>query len=221
MSEREQTTLVNQVFHKIFDLLLSGQLPTNGVVNEVALAERFNVSRGPVREAISQLQGRGLIVKKPYMRARIVELSVANMIDIFQLRESVEGMSARLAAERMSDAAIDELLDVYHEAHATQSKPPLDMHTRIAEGSGNERIRSLLCDELYYLLQLYRTRSGEIPGRRNTASTEHWQILRAIKARDGQLAESLMRAHIAQATHALQDLLGQDAPLQPAHQYGH
>lgn len=220
MSEREHTTLVNQVFHKIFDLLLSGELPTNGVVNEVALAERFNVSRGPIREAIIQLQGRGLIVKEPYLKARIVELSVANMVDIFHLREAVEGMSARLAAERMPDAAIDELLDAYHEAHTTQSKPPLDLHTRIAEGCGNERIRALLCDELYYLLQLYRTRSGEIPGRRDTASTEHWQILRAIKARDGQLAESLMRAHIAQATHALQDLLGQETRVLQTHHNG-
>lgn len=207
MAEREQTTLVNQVFHKIFELLLGGELPLGGVVNEVALAERFSVSRGPVREAIMQLQGRGLIVKEPYLKARVVELTVANMIDIFNLREAVEGMSVRLAVQRMSNAAIDDLLDAFNEARNTPGKSPVDIHGRIAEGSENERIRALLSDELYYLLQLYRTRSGNTPGRRDNASMEHWQILRALKARDADLAESLMRAHIAHATHSLQELL--------------
>ena len=153
------------------------------------------------------LQGRGLIVREPYLKARVVELTVSNMIDIFHLREAVEGMSVRLAVQRMSTSAIDDLLDAFNDARNTPGKPPVDIHGRIAEGSENERIRALLSDELYYLLRLYRTRSGETPGRRDNASVEHWQILRALKLRDADLAESLMRAHIAHATQSLQDLL--------------
>ena len=211
MPPRSQTTLVRQVFDEIFRLLLSGELPLGGVVNEVTLAERFNVSRGPVREAVSLLQGRGLIVKEPYMKARVVELNVASMIEIFQLREAVEGASIRLATQAMSDEAIQMLLDDYEQARAAGTAPKYDMHVCIAEGSGNERIRKLLCDELYYLLRLYRARSGQAPGRRDGAHTEHWQILRALKLRDGDLAESLMRSHIASATRSLQRLLEQGA----------
>ena len=210
MAEEGQTTLVNQVFSKIFSLLISGEIPLGGVVNEAALAERFAVSRGPVREAVMQLQGRGLIVKSPYLKARVVELSVKDMVEIFQLREAVEGASVRLATLNMRDDEIDELLAAYSETGQKNDDMVLDLHVRIAEGCGNSRIRSLLCDELYYLLRLYRARSGDVPGRRDDANIEHWQVLRAMKARDAELAESLMCAHIAHATQLLQSVLAQE-----------
>ena len=201
----QQRTLVDTVFEGIFQLILSGEIPLGGVVNEVALAERFKVSRGPVREAIKGLQGRGLIVKEPYFKARVVDLDGQDMIEIFQLRESVEGMSVKLATRAMDDAAVGRLLDDF-EAAAGNARV-LDLHARIAQESRNRRIQSLLCDELYYLLRLYRAHAGAAPGRHDDASMEHWQILRAMKARDADLAESLMRAHIARATEALQRLI--------------
>ena len=82
MAEKQQRTLVDQVFKKIFDLLVRGEIPLGGVVNEAALAERFQVSRGPVREAVKQLQGRALVVKEPYLKARVVDLSVEDMIEL-------------------------------------------------------------------------------------------------------------------------------------------
>ncbi len=210
MPPREQTTLVNQVFDKIFALLVAGEIPLGGAVNEATLAERFSVSRGPVREAVMQLQGRGLVVKEPYLKARVVDLDVSDMIDIFQLREAAEGMSVRLATQRIEDSELDDMLAAFEETPAGGNGFVLDMHVRIAEASGNNRIRNLLCNELYYLLRLYRARSGAKPGRRADAHTEHWQILRAMKARDAELAESLMRAHIAHATRTLQDLFEQN-----------
>jgi len=215
MAETESKTLVNQVFDKIFDLLVSGEIPLGGTINEAALAGRFNVSRGPVREAIKQFEGRGLVIKEPYLKARVVELSVSDIIQIFQLREAVEGMSVRLATQNMSDEALDALLeDFSHSREGKTSDEVLDVHVTIAQGCGNDRIRALLCDELYYLLRLYRARSGDIPGRRSNAYSEHWQILRAMRARDADLAESLMRAHIVRATQSLEDLLAADQAAQ-------
>ncbi|MEQ9571343.1 MAG: GntR family transcriptional regulator [Nitratireductor sp.] len=212
MPEREQSTLVDRVTSKIFEMLLSGEIPLGGPVNEAALAELLSVSRGPVREAVKQLQGRGLVVKEPYLKARAVALTVPDMVEIFQLREAVEGMSVRLATQRMSDAELDDLLAAFSDAKQRGDGVALDVHVRIAEGSGNARVRALLCDELYYLLRLYRARSGKAPGRREDAFAEHWQILRAMKARDAELAESLMRAHIGRATQSLQALLATEAP---------
>lgn len=203
----QERTLVDRVSREIFALLLSGDIPLGGQVNEAALATRFGVSRGPIREAVKQLQGRGLIVKEPYLKARAVSLSLPDMIEIFQLREAVEGMSVRLATAAMSDADLDAMLDTFSRAQDTGTAVVLDVHVCIAEGCGNARIRRLLCDELYHLLRLYRARSGDQPGRREDAFTEHWQILRAMRARDAELAESLMRAHIARATTSLRQLL--------------
>ncbi len=207
LQAHDQAPLVNQIFDRIFELLLSGEIPLGGTLNEATLAARFSVSRGPVREAIKMFQGRGLVVKEPYLKAHVVELSVSDMIQIFQLREAVECMSIRLATRNMSDAEIDHLLSEFTIARTGENIDVLDVHVRIAEGCGNERIRALLCDELYHLLRLYRARSGGKPGRRKDAYSEHWQILRAMKARDADLAESLMRAHIMRATRSLEEVL--------------
>lgn len=209
MLDGEERTLVDRVVREVFALLLSSEIPLGGQLNEAALAARFKVSRGPIREAIKQLQGRGLVIKEPYLKARVVSLSLPDMIEIFQLREAVEGMSVRLATRAMSDTELDEMLDAFSAAREAGKAVDLDLHVRIAEGCGNDRIRALLCDELYYLLRLYRARSADQPGRREDAFTEHWQILRAMRARDGELAESLMRAHIGRATRSLETLLAQ------------
>jgi DNA-binding GntR family transcriptional regulator len=207
VENKQQTTLVDGVFDRLLFKIIEGQIPPGGAVNELALAAEFNVSRGPVREAVKRLQGTGLITKEPYLKARVINLTVADMVQIFQLREAVEAMSIRLATINMTSADIDDMLSEFTSSKGTVEKPVLDIHVRIAEGSGNERIRALLCDELYYLLRLYRVQSGRMPGRKETAYSEHWQILRAMKARDPDLAESLMRAHIARATQTLQNLL--------------
>jgi DNA-binding GntR family transcriptional regulator len=208
-----QRTLVDTVTDGIFQLILTGEIPLGGVVNEALLAERFRVSRGPVREAVKTLQGRGLIVKEAYFKARVVDLKVRDMIEIFQLRESVEGMGVRLATQVMSDEAMDALIRDFERAGGNARI--LDLHVRLAQESGNSRIQSLLCDELYYLLRLYRARSGAVPGRHDRASEEHWQILRAMKARDAQLAQSLMQGHIARAIEALQSLLDGSSAARP------
>lgn len=190
-------------------MILEGELPLGGVVNEVVIAQRFNVSRGPVREAVQRLQGLRLVTREPYMRARVVSLSTRDLVEIFQLREAVEGMACRLAADAMSDEALAALMKELEETrraglNAYQPEGgPFDLHQRIALACGNERIRHLLAEELYHLLRLYRRRSGAMPGRREQAFDEHWQIVRAMFNRDPDLAESLMRSHISRATAAL------------------
>ncbi len=206
---KENTTLVDKAFNEIFGLIQSGTLPLGAELNEVSLAEQFSISRGPVREAVKRLQGLGLVTKQPYMRAKVLDLSVRDVVEIFQLRESVEAMAVRLATERMSDDELDELVrDVENARRQSHpDRPELDLHMRIAEHCGNSRIQRLLREELYYLLRVYRLRAGDAPGRRKDASLEHWQIVRAMQKRDAELAESLMRSHINRATQLLTSTL--------------
>lgn len=199
------STLAEQTFEKIFNLILLGEIPLGGVVNEANLAQSFNVSRGPVREAVQRLQGLRLVTREPHMRARVVQLSGRDLVEIFQLREAIEGMACRLAAESMPDADLNELEEDLARVRRRDAPAPqvLDIHMRIARGCNNKRIERLLCEDLYHLLRIYRYRSGSKPGRRGQAYEEHWQIVRAMRARDGELAESLMRAHINRATRTL------------------
>ena len=208
MTTEQQQTLAEMAFEGIYGLIMSGELALGGVVNEATLSKRFDISRGPIREAVQRLQGLRLVTREPYMRARVVSLSARDVIEIFQLREAVEGMACRLAATHMSDERIEALAVKVGGARREVSAPraadmAFDLHAMIAGGCGNSRIEQLLCDDLHHLLRLYRRRSGEKPGRRDQAREEHWQIVRAIEKRDGNLAESLMRSHIGRATDLL------------------
>lgn len=200
--ERRPETLGEEIFGRILDLIYSTELAPGMVVNESVLATRFGVSRGPVREAIRRLQGIQLVSREPFLRARVVSLSAQAILELFQMREALEGYACRLAAQRMSEAEIDALIADLEAAHSGQ--PPseatrFDFHERVVRASGNSRIIDSLCGDLYHLLRIYRRISGAVPERKELAFTEHWQILRAIKMRDGALAESLMRSHVERA----------------------
>jgi len=200
--ERRPETLGEEIFGRILDLIYSTELAPGMVVNESVLATRFGVSRGPVREAIRRLQGIQLVSREPFLRARVVSLSAQAILELFQMREALEGYACRLAAQRMSEAEIDALIADLEAAHSGQQPPEaarFDFHERVVRASGNSRIIDSLCGDLYHLLRIYRRISGAVPERKELAFTEHWQILRAIKMRDGALAESLMRSHVERA----------------------
>lgn len=205
--------LAETIFGVLLQQIYNGELAAGAVLSESALAEGFGVSRGPVREAIRRLQGFQLVTREPYQRARVVELTPALVRQLFEVRMALEGMACNLAAQRMPTDALErigESLEAFRartfEEHGQPLQHPekvFDFHESIVRGCGNDRIAEMLCGDLYHLLRIYRKRSGDLPERRGQAYQEHWQILRALKARDGDLAESLMRAHIGRANALL------------------
>lgn len=199
--------LGERLFQQIVDIIHSGELAPGSEVNEALLAQRFGVSRGPVREALRRLQGVGLIARAPYLRARVVMLDAAQVVDLFQMREALEGMACRLAAERMSGHDAAQLLaDLEADRRQWIGGPQepqgrsFDFHQRVVEGSQNQRIAETLNGDLHQLFRLYRRQSGADLQRKNVAYLEHWQIIRSIITRDPDLAESLMRSHVARAS---------------------
>lgn len=212
--------LADVVFDQVLDAIYQGRLAPGSVINEVALAQEFGVSRGPVREAVRRLQGIQLITREPYIKARVVTLSAESALELFQMRMALEGVACNLATRRMSDAEIAQLLaeleqDRQRRLKAADGGEPaprvFDFHERIVRASGNNRIINALCGDLYHLLRVYRRHSGTVLERKDDAYAEHWQILRAIRARDAELAESLMRSHIERAAQHLFEHLAEGA----------
>lgn len=212
--------LADVVFDRVLDAIYQGRLAPGSVINEVALAQEFGVSRGPVREAVRRLQGIQLVTREPYIKARVVTLSAESALELFQMRMALEGVACNLATRRMSDEEITQLLveleqDRQRRLAAASSGAPaprvFDFHERIVLASGNTRIINALCGDLYHLLRVYRRHSGTVLERKDDAYAEHWQILRAIRARDAELAESLMRSHIERAAQHLFEHLAEGA----------
>ena len=206
LPQDETETLSEHVFRRIQAAIVTGEISPGSKISEPELARTYGISRGPLREAIHRLEGQRLLVRVPHVGARVVSLSHAELIELYEIRESLEGMACRLAAERMSQAAIDELRHVLdtHERDAAfqagqgyyQQEGDYDFHYRIIQGSGNQTLYKMLCGELYQLVRMYRIQFSSTPNRPRQAFAEHHRILDAIEARDGELAELLMRRHI-------------------------
>jgi DNA-binding GntR family transcriptional regulator len=200
-------TLAERVFHQLQDAIVRGELPPGSKITEPGLAKTYGISRGPLREAMRRLESHRLIERVPHFGARVVKLSVKELVELFDVREALESMAARLAAEFMTPDEIASLRQVLavHERQADLSKGvayyqregDLDFHYLIVLGSHNRMLMALLCDDLYYLVRLYRTQFSASGSRPKLAFVEHHRIVDAIEAGDAELAELLMRRHVS------------------------
>lgn len=214
------TSLADQAFEKVVTAIIRGDFEPGERISEVQVARQLGISRGPLREALSRLEGRRLVTRRPNLGMFVTSLSERDLDELFTLREALEGMACRLAATEMSDKDIVELENllkkhdrakpVRNGSSYYQESFDEDFHFRIVRGSKNERLIKALCDELYYQVRVYRFRSSRHPGRTRNAIKEHEDILNALKSRDPQAAEQAMRRHIAAARQNL--FLSQDAP---------
>lgn len=219
------TNLATLALERLEKAILEGDLKPGQRLSETELARRFGISRGPLREALGQLEGRKLVERVANQGARVVGVSARELSDLMEIRESLEGMACRLATERMTDAELGELgaLLADHAAAAAvvsgrgyfQGEGDADFHERILRGSGNARLIAMLGGELYALLRLYRHRLSMRPGRPREALEEHRRILAAMQSRDPDAAEAAMRAHIRNSRSAIVTLQG-DAADPPA-----
>ncbi|MCU7929417.1 MAG: GntR family transcriptional regulator [Candidatus Thiodiazotropha sp. (ex Codakia rugifera)] len=210
-------TLTDRLFDTLQRAIVEGEIAPGSKISEPELARQHGVSRGSLREAIGRLEARKLVERKPNIGARVVTLSYEQLIEIFQIREALEGMAARLAAQNMSDQEIEEL-QVLLEEHGQQieeqqgqayfqKQGDLDFHYRIVQGSKNHHLIGLLCDDLYHLLRMYRYQFGMRSRRSRQAYDEHHYLLNAIVARDPEMAELLMRQHIRSSRRNVERML--------------
>ena len=216
-TNQEPLTLSAQVFETLKTQIIEGDIEQGSKITEDGLSKQLGVSRGPLREALRQLESAQLIVRIPQSGIRVVTLTQELMADIYTVREALEGMSARLAAQNMSEQAIAELwrLLEHHETEVTkkagkhyfQNEGDLDFHYRIAASSNNRWLMDLLGSELYQLLRMCRRRSSQVPNRPTRALNEHKHIVQAIENRDAELAELLMRRHISGAWEQVKEVL--------------
>src|SRR6187402_2697109 len=104
IAQADSETLSENVFRRIQAAIVCGEIAPGSKISEPELARVYGISRGTLREAIHRLEGQRLLVRVPHVGARVVELSHAELIELYEIRESLEGMACRLAAERMTDA---------------------------------------------------------------------------------------------------------------------
>ncbi|MFT5277066.1 MAG: DNA-binding GntR family transcriptional regulator [Glaciecola sp.] len=197
-------TGADKTFFQMRSDIVEGEIEAGSKLSETELSTKYGVSRAVVREAINRLESCHLVERKPNIGARVVALTPEGLIQLYQVRESLEGMAARLAAKNMTDEEIEQLNELLN-THFQEVKGgetyyqeagDVDFHYRIILGSKNKHLISLLVNGLYHLIRMYRVQLGMAGPRVSTAFDEHKNIVKAIRNRDEELAEMLMRRHI-------------------------
>ncbi len=197
-------TSSDRTFAAIRADIVNGVIKAGSKLNETELSTKYEVSRAIIRESINKLVNANLVERKANIGAKVVTLSHQGLIQLYQVRESLEGMAARLAAKNMTDDEIQQLqrlLDEHFEGvkgteSYYQEAGDVDFHYRIALGSHNQHLIAMLMDSIYHLVRMYRVQLGMAGPRVTTAFSEHQHIAKAIANRDPELAELLMRRHI-------------------------
>jgi DNA-binding GntR family transcriptional regulator len=214
----QAVTSSDKTFYRMRKEIVDGQIPSGTKLSETELSTRYEVSRAVVREAINRLEACHLVERKANVGARVVTLSEAGLEELYQVRESLEGMAARLAAIHMTDEEIQGLSALLG-AHFNEVKDgesyyqeagDVDFHYRIILGSKNNHLINMLINGMYHLIRMYRVQLGMAGPRVTTAFDEHKHIVRAISNRDPELAEMLMRRHIQYSKNNIANKLSSD-----------
>src|SRR5258708_17812431 len=153
-------SLVDAVVDRLDKAILTGELPLGARLSEQSLAEGLGVSRGPLREALRRLEGRHLIVRVHNLGARVTTFTKEDISQLLTIREALEGVAARCAAERMTNDEITELAALvttgldgsrkrqsFAEYHQSLDH---DFHYLIIQGSRNSRLMDILLKDTFY-----------------------------------------------------------------------
>ena len=207
MEEYQDHSLGGRVFQKIREDIINGKYKENTIGKELG------VSRTPVREALRQLELEGLVSIIPNKGAYVTGISHKDVWDIYVIRSMLEGLCARWAAEHIKEAQLDELEETIllsefqmkkESGFSAEQVAALDsrFHSILYEASGS-RILSHVLTDFHNYVQTARTSSVVSEDRARKSIREHRQILRAIRDRDGEMAEHLANEHIM---HVMQNL---------------
>lgn len=207
--------LGDQVFEILKESILAGELKPGDKIVSFQIAKELGVSSTPVREAIKQLEKEGLVCRPYHKTPTVKSMTVQDVYEIFTLREVLEGLAARLAADNITEGEIDKLEQVQEvgEEFVSQSdwssyeiRSNMPFHNTILVLAKNERLSEVLSKIHTHNNFLITTRLT-MPGASQKSVREHRSILDALREKDGTNAERLMRAHISRAMKNTIELL--------------
>ena len=201
-------------------LIYDGGIAPGERLNEVALAQRMGISRGPLREAIRMLAGQGLVTAVRNRGVYVRQISVREMLELYELRALVFGYAAERACEHLTPVtrtALEDLLSQMDEAcergdGTAYYEANLAFHALLLELSGNRRAHQAY-DDYVKELHLYRRSYFNTPGSMRRSNADHRAIFDAIARADSKRARQLAERHVLDGRERL--LARMEAPASP------
>jgi DNA-binding GntR family transcriptional regulator len=192
---------------RVFDILrhriIANEIPFGTKLTEDSLARELGVSRTPIREAFNRLAQDGLVTVLPGRGAFVATLAFSDMVQLLDIRETLEGMAAGLATKRITKPELEKLRQQMEreirksEKHEYRGYLDVDrqFHEAVIAACGNRHLYQLM-KSLRDRIQMLRLRSVMLPGRARKSFQEHLEIIDALEAQDPALAQERMRTHI-------------------------
>ena len=199
----ERLPLSEQVYVTLKQAILTGELLPQEKLNEVKIAEQLKVSATPVREAFRKLAKDNLVVIVPWKGVTVKADTPEEIVALYQCREVMEGLGARLCARHATSEQVEELKELCREMHAIEDATARvevnsRFHSMIAQFSGNERVVDYLLDFRERVNRdMYLSSFNAV--RTHDCDDEHDHIVDAIERHDEVAAENAMRQHINNA----------------------
>ena len=207
-------TRANNIRDVLESEIISGERQPGDRLDEPQLTARFNASRTPVREALVELATAGLVEMEPHRSAVVAEISVQQVIQMYEVLAELEGLSARLAARRMNDeertkfdalhTKVGDIIDKGDRA----AFPALNkqFHEMIHHSAHNEILEAQI-DGLNKRLAPYRRIFHEVPHDLSIPYAEHQNVIAAIQNRDENLADQIFKDHTALRADKITDFI--------------
>lgn len=190
------------VYETLRKAIVNMSLDNGTKLNEVHIAEQLNVSTTPVREAFRRLAKDDLVIIKPWRGVTVKGYTTEDIVQIFQCREVLAGLSARLCSENITDEEIEELTRIHNEWLTSegqrQAELNMEFHNFITAKSNNKRLSNFLgTNHELFFRDMYINGQNNI--RHAATIKEHTDIFEAICSRNPRKAEEKMRRHIRNA----------------------
>lgn len=197
------TSLHEQVAQRLRQMLVEGAIAPGAKLNERELCETLHVSRTPLREAIKMLAAEGLVELLPNRGAIAVALDEEDVRHTFEVMAGLESLSGELAAQRITDAEVEEIRALHFEMLAAYTRRDLSAYYRLnaqihaaINAAAKNPVLSTTYERMNARLHALRFRSNQHGEKWAKAMKEHEQMVDALARRDGAALRAVLGAHL-------------------------
>lgn len=201
--EKEKNIKTNRVFEYIYEGIKTGKISSGQMLTESGMVQKLGVSRTPVREALRRLEKYGLVHSEPHKGVKVISMSKERIQHLYQVRELLEGLGAKLIAEHNNKEAVSKLRNILNEAEQAAEQGNIDLlqkinsqfHMEIAKASENYYLENIM-QTLQSHISLVMATSLSTKNRPKENIKEHYMIIDAIESWDPELAEAIIKSHV-------------------------
>ena len=208
--ESPPTTLSEAVVAQLKEEILNGTLRPGRKLQQTELAERFGISRMPVRDALKELEAEGLVTITAGRAATVAKLDLAEFEEVYQIREVLEELAGRLSAPSLSDEDLGQMSDLVKRMEAASTAGDLrgwlkldkELHNRSYAACERPRLLKLIVS-FWNSTHQYRRAYCSLPGKIDRAEDLHRRLLAALRDRDGELVGRLISEHVQESLRSI------------------